>query len=83
MLGYGSADIAQPDASEFEVLSGVDRLDESYLDEGYLDGNPLSSVSYPMYGNAQNMALSFGGGHENGKWCFLSHLHESRSFNTR
>jgi hypothetical protein len=61
VLGYGSTDIAQPDASEFEVLSGVDRLDDSYLDEGYLDGNPLSSVSYPMYGNAQNMALSFGG----------------------
>ena len=61
VLGYGSTDIAQPDASEFEVLTGVDHLDESYLDEGYLDGDPLSSVSYPMYGNAQNMALSFGG----------------------
>lgn len=61
ILGYGSPDIAQPESMTFEVISGEELLDESYLDEGSLDGSPLSSVSCPMYGNAQNMALSFGG----------------------
>lgn len=61
ILGYGSPDIAQPEATSFAVVSGEDLIDESFYDEGYYDGLPLTFETYPMYGNAQNMALTFGG----------------------
>lgn len=61
ILGYGSTDIAQPEEMRLAVASGEELIDESFYDEGYYDGLPLTSESYPMYGNAQNVALTFGG----------------------
>ena len=43
------------------MASGEELIDESFYDEGYYDGLPLASETFPMYGNAQNMALTFGG----------------------
>ena len=61
ILGYGSVDIAQPEEMSFEVRSGEELIDDSFYDEGYYDGLPLTLETFPMYGNAQNMALTFGG----------------------
>lgn len=61
ILGYGSPDIAQPEEMRLAVASGEELIDESFYDEGYYDGLPLTSETFPMYGNAQNMALTFGG----------------------
>ena len=60
-LGYGVSSIEQPVPIALDVSLSLARLDELYLDSFYLDGIPVSPESFPLYGNAQNIALSFGG----------------------